>query len=216
MLLGREDDFFIVQKLSCLLTAQARNSGLFMQQLTQNPKIRSLDHQLSTWANIEMRKRLAFAIFRTEAYLSNIFHTRPMVSAEEMHIELPCPHSIWTATGYEATRRVFQFMENSAGNICYTFAELLHVAMNRGEVLPPLSAQDHEFLLLALQEKSLRFSEDPKKMRMARQISGPKLDEVSSYPSRPASTSCWIPSDGIMLQSPLSQRYMGDTHVDLD
>src|SRR5207248_6836578 len=50
---------------------------------------------LSRWVHAETRKRLAYSILRLEVYTSVLFNTRPLLSAEEMQLELPCSSFLW-------------------------------------------------------------------------------------------------------------------------
>lgn len=164
LLLGKEDAFSYAQQMSSILVVQARKLGLFKSsplRSTIGEDTADSDGLLNDWFGMEMKKRLAFTIFRIEAYLSTFFHTRPVVSTEETHIELPCPDFIWTSVGHDTRRRTLQTIEDHGEVQHYTFAELLQIALERNEPLPALDAQDHEFLLLALQEKASRFSQDP-------------------------------------------------------
>jgi hypothetical protein len=217
MHLGREDAFSHAQHLSSILVVQARKLGLFQlcspleRQATEDP-----DRLLNDWFDMEMKKRLAFAIFRTEAYLSTLYHTRPVVSVEEMHIELPCADFIWTAIGHDARRRALQAIEDSSRVQQYTFADLVQIAMDRNEVLPTLDAQDHEYLLLALQEKISRFSQGPALMSVSRPTGSAGPVNAFSHRTMHGSTYLNNQRDSLMGNSPLRNRQMADSLSDLD
>jgi hypothetical protein len=57
------------------------------------------DDKLRVWMHIEARKQLAFGILRADVYTSVLMSSRPLISAEEVELDLPAPDDIWIRPG---------------------------------------------------------------------------------------------------------------------
>lgn len=154
---GQKKAFSYAQHLSGVLIAQARKMEIFTTSLGETELwSRSQDAGLlvSNWINIESRKRLAFASLRLEMYTSVLHSTRPLVSGEEIELNLPCSHSLWSSsfTSEEAfAAAIRQECNTSSMDVLYT--DLLSISLDNSEKLPHLSMLHLEILMNGLQEK---------------------------------------------------------------
>jgi hypothetical protein len=65
---------------------------------------------------IESLKRLAFHALYEDACTSMSLFNPPLINPLEMHLELPCPRSLWEATTAEEWRRVLLNHSNTSAN----------------------------------------------------------------------------------------------------
>ncbi|KFY90898.1 hypothetical protein V500_04897 [Pseudogymnoascus sp. VKM F-4518 (FW-2643)] len=163
--LGKEEDFSQAQQLLAVLASQARRSGLFKAEnygpKDPHPEAKDADAGLAKWADGETKKRIVFEIFRLEAYLSSFTNTKPSVSWKELHIELPCSAYLWNLSGHDWKRRTLEAIEQSRGNGCRGFSDLVYGFLDGQENLQSLNDEDHERLFFAIQENLWSFCEDP-------------------------------------------------------
>jgi hypothetical protein len=166
---GQKRAFSYAQHLGGILVAQARRMNIFSAQTHQNSCLEEeaggastipAEERLSKWLHLEARKRLAFGILRAESYTSVLLNTRPLVSSEEINLELPCAEDIWggnfaTASRYlEAVRQ-----DRNLGRM--RFSDMVRIVMDREEIIPTLEPLGYELLLFGLQHSVWRFCHDP-------------------------------------------------------
>ncbi|KAJ9654476.1 hypothetical protein H2198_006485 [Neophaeococcomyces mojaviensis] len=156
---GQKRAFSYAQHIGAILVAQARRMDLF----TQVPPIsvvhdaassRTMNDWLEHWIRRESRKRLAFAILRLEMYISALQATRPLLSAEEMDVELPCSRYLWHNNfGSNATYVSAIRQELSMSYQTILFSDLIRLTYDEEEKIPHLDLLSHELLMNATQEK---------------------------------------------------------------
>lgn len=163
---GQKQAFSVAQQLGGVLVAVARKINLFGDSSFlprgAEPPFRG-EELLSRWVRAETRKRLALGIFRTEVFVSHLLNTRPLVSYEEVNIELPCANMIWNLKTKDLHRHILDF-ELYAERKEALFSDLVRIALDRSETLPNLKAADFEALLFGLQQLVWSFSHDPEMM----------------------------------------------------
>ena len=150
---GQQRAFSYAQHIGGTLVAQARRMNLFCaaSRAKQIPETGS--DWVIGWMRRESCKRLAFAIMRLEMYTSVLHSNRPLVSGEEMDIEMPCSRFIWhhsfsSAEALAAAIRQESFMQRHRP----LFSDVLRIALDPEEKLPYLETLDQELLLNAVQE----------------------------------------------------------------
>lgn len=144
---------YYAQQMSGVLVALARRLRLFSMS-------GSACWNLEKWVKLETRKRVAFAIFLNESYLSILTTSRPLMSAEELNLPLPCEDSLWTYVGDEWQSKISSLMTHDHLNFQITFSDLYHVVREDGIELPKLCSHGYRMLLLALQTDVWRFAQD--------------------------------------------------------
>ncbi|KAK0637647.1 Zinc finger protein klf1 [Lasiodiplodia hormozganensis] len=103
------------------------------------------------WTAIESKKRLAFAAFRLDCYISLCYDRGPIIRFQEVCVPLPSSDALWNAAHPGAWRLARQLEPNGRlhrtfSSLCTSaFAGLTHVAV------PVLLEEDYELALCALQ-----------------------------------------------------------------
>lgn len=142
------------QQISGVLVSQSRRLKLFSD----------LEHtrgDLAKWIRVETRKRIAFGIFLNESYLSMIANTRPLVSAEELNITLPCSDEEWTYVGPAWQTKMVSLMERTEEvHQRLYFSDIYRILLDEDEILARIDPAHHRLLLLGLQSEVWRFCHD--------------------------------------------------------
>jgi hypothetical protein len=142
------------QQISGILVSQSRRLKLFS----------NLEHprgDLAKWIRVETRKRIAFGIFLNESYLSMIANTRPLVSAEELNITLPCSDEEWTYVGPAWQTKMVSLMERTENlHQRLYFSDIYRILLEEDEILARIDPAHHRLLLLALQSEVWKFCHD--------------------------------------------------------
>ena len=144
---GHNRAFSYAQHLGSILIAQARRMDLFSPPRLQNVllPIPDLDSDSSTnaewlsrWVHAETRKRLAYAILRLEVYTSLLLNTRPLLSSEEMQLELPCSLFLWLTKFPSDSHFVAAIHQDAASNNRekVLFCDNVRLVMDRNEHPP--------------------------------------------------------------------------------
>lgn len=103
------------------------------------------------WTAIESKKRLAFAAFRLDCYISLCYDRGPTIRFQEVCVPLPSSDALWNAAHPGAWRLALQLEPNGRlhktfSSLCTSaFAGLTHAAV------PVLLEEDYELALCALQ-----------------------------------------------------------------
>lgn len=141
------------QQMSGVLVSQARRLNLFSPS---GP----VPQDISRWIRAETRKRVAFAIFLNESYLSILTATRPLVSAEELSLAMPCDNELWAYVGDEWQEKIHALMRADQGTYDLSFADLYRIVREKEWPLPNLQPASYRMLILALQVDVWKFSQD--------------------------------------------------------
>ncbi|KAL9087064.1 MAG: hypothetical protein Q9159_003828 [Coniocarpon cinnabarinum] len=135
MYFGHSRALSTTQMISGALVYLVRRMDLFGNaslsgQVPFEPKHRIGSRQ---WLRSENRKHLAIGMMALESDVSILFGTRPLVSAEEFGISLPCPAEIWVASDPEKVASAYT--ENDQRRYPL-FSQLVHLALDVNEPLP--------------------------------------------------------------------------------
>lgn len=167
---GQPKAFSYAQHLGALLVAQARRMDLFSAAHAQNAEatFRHLSgsspdsNRLGIWLHLEARRRLAFGIFRGDTYTSVLLHVKPLVSMEEIDLELPSCDTVWRAEKMPTQVCLYLIEHDRTPSRDMRASDIYRVALDPNEALPPLDPAGHELLLFGLQWPMWRFSRDQK------------------------------------------------------
>jgi len=158
---GHRKAFSTAQQLGGINVALARRMNIFtsMHRLGEQANTSVTfdswrDSQL--WIKDQTWKRLAFGMLRTDMFVSLLLGTPPLMSPEEILLEMPAPDSVWFHSHGA-------LLPDSGLAHCdgFLYADLIHIALDRDEPLPPLRSEQIELLLFGLQQAVWRFSHDP-------------------------------------------------------
>ncbi|KAI9733874.1 MAG: hypothetical protein M1834_002529 [Cirrosporium novae-zelandiae] len=167
--LGDKSALAYAQHLGCMLVNQARRMNLFASMHhrhsgchTQNKGFTDLNNPLRSCAHAEARKRLAFGILRIDVLVSILADTKPLISPEEINLELPCFDAAWL----NKFEQVKAFSQNAAptthtASKKYLYSDLVQIAIDQDEALPALQPIEYELVLCGLQYSVWRFCHDP-------------------------------------------------------
>lgn len=190
---GQAKAFSYAQHLGGLLVAQARRMDLFSAAHVQKYRVydsesvnsRSDAERFAVWLSLEARRRLAFGIFRADTYTSVLLNLKPLVSLDEIDLELPSCESIWRGERLPAhvCLKVIEQDRTLGRNL--RFSDIYRIALDRQEQLPALEASGHELLLFGLQCPVWRLSRDSEMFQRltGNDIEYPELDPKSSFHS---------------------------------
>jgi hypothetical protein len=168
---GHKRAFSYAQHLGGILIAQARRMDLFSPPKSQKwllsiPDLNS-DHStnaewLSRWVRAETRKRLAYSILRLEVYTSLLLNTRPLLSFEELQLELPCSPYLWLTKFPSDSHFIAAIQQDAASSNRerVLFCDLIRLAMDRDEHPPSFDVLCVELLLFGLQHHVWRLCHD--------------------------------------------------------
>lgn len=154
---GQKRAFSFAHHLGGALVAQARRMNLFSQTSShadENYALGSASTWIDHWLRMENRKVLAFAILRLEMYTSVLHSTRPLVSAKEINLHLPCSRYLWL-TSFNSTDVLAAAIrqENSTDKHEIIFCDLARIAIEPREDLPHIAMLPQELLMNAMQEQ---------------------------------------------------------------
>jgi hypothetical protein len=168
---GHKRAFSYAQHLGSILIAQARRMDLFSPRqspkwLLSIPDLHSdpsanLDW-LSGWIHAETRKRLAYSILRLEVYSSLLLNTRPLLSPEELQLELPCSAFLWLTKFPSDSMFIAAIKQDAASSNRekVLFCDFVRLAMDKDEHPPAFDVISVELLLLGLQHHVWRLCHD--------------------------------------------------------
>lgn len=173
--------------LGTLLAAQARRMELFSAAYskTSMEKFRNLDgsltdqERLTIWLRCESRRRLAFGIYRSEAYTSLLLQSKPLFYLGEIDLTFPSCDAVWNGEKMPASVCI-HLIENdrTPGRDLYA-SEIYYIALDSDETLPPLDPISYELLALGLLWPAWEYSRNP---TLLSRLCGEKLsvpDELS-------------------------------------
>ena len=168
---GQKKGFSYSQHLGSILISQARRMNLLsppsheiLLQSLPDPKESSVVNSewLYRWIAAETRKRLAYAILRLEAYTSVLLNCRPLLTAEELELELPCSKFLWLSTFSSDAAYTSAIRQDLASSIQerMLFPDAVNIAMDEKEWLQPTDIISHELVLFGLQQHVWRACRD--------------------------------------------------------
>ncbi|SMR53674.1 unnamed protein product [Zymoseptoria tritici ST99CH_1A5] len=134
-----DNAFSAAQHLSAALSTHVHRMRLFtlksLDSLSQ-----PLRKQRKTSILLEGRKMLAFGILRAETFMSVLLNKKPLISSEEINLPLPYAHELPTTFSHEDP--VPQEPPLPCGGLL--FSDLIRIALDEEEMLPPLRPFDIE------------------------------------------------------------------------
>ncbi|KAF2652917.1 hypothetical protein K491DRAFT_603861 [Lophiostoma macrostomum CBS 122681] len=174
--------------LGTLLAAQARRMDLFSDAYAtaSMERFRNVDgsltdqERLTVWLRLESRRRLAFGIYRSEAYTSLLLQTKPLFYLGEIDLAFPSCDAVWNGQKMPPSVCI-QLIENdrTPGRDLYA-SEIYHIALDGEETLPPMDPIGFELLALGLLWPTWEYSRNPTLLSRlcGRELSVP--DELST------------------------------------
>jgi hypothetical protein len=177
---GQKKAFSCAQQLGCILISQCRKINLFSDDFAHvSVRDGQIDQQVLINCRIraETRRRLAFGTFRADIFLSVLLNTRPLISYEEMNMEMPCAAALWRYDAHDLQQYLRESEINQKSKRRMLFSDLVRIAMDRSEPLPGLNPAESELLLFALQHSVWQFSHDP---NIFQRLTGNEIFDSSS------------------------------------
>ncbi|KAF2485020.1 hypothetical protein BDY17DRAFT_95235 [Neohortaea acidophila] len=189
---GQKQAFSYAQHLGAILVAQARRMNLFAR--TKHPAATSRPHapaaaaERSSWSSAEQQRRLAFGILRADVFTSTLLNTRPYLTYEEFRITLPRSDSLWHNDKCLTVEQLLVAQQFEDEQHPLNFADLVHIALERDEDLPQLTAAGYELCLFGLQGLVWSFSQDTDVLHQMKEhmASSGEFDECSASATRDA------------------------------
>ena len=183
---GQKKGFSYSQHLGSILISQARRMNLFsppsyqlLLQTLPDTKDSSVVNSewLYRWIASETRKRLAYAILRLEAYTSVLLNCRPLLTAEELELELPCSKFLWLSSFSSDSAYMAAIRQDLASSIQerMLFSDAVNIATDEKEWLQPTDIISHELVAFGLQQHVWRSCRD---VESALRISGRDAPEL--------------------------------------
>ncbi|KAE8442954.1 hypothetical protein EG329_002492 [Mollisiaceae sp. DMI_Dod_QoI] len=162
---GQSQAFSYAQHLGGILVAQARRMNLFKAQRCRSDDSisesqRTTSERLTRWLYLEARRRLAFGILRAKTYTSVLLNTRPLVSPEEIDLEVPYADSTWRGPQLPPDIYLAMVDRDRASRLKQRFSDVVRISSERDEVPSALDPLGNELLLFGLQQLVWRFSHD--------------------------------------------------------
>ncbi|KAE8420786.1 fungal-specific transcription factor domain-containing protein [Aspergillus pseudocaelatus] len=158
---GQRRGFSYAQHLGAIIVAQARRMDLFSTLGSVPTGPVPIEQQLASWHIDESRKRLAFGILRADVFASVLLNTRPLLSAEEVYLDLPAEDDIWQELDKIPQHQLItRLRAERPGEHSLPFCDLVRVAEDRDETLLCMNARGYELLIFGLQGHIWRFSHD--------------------------------------------------------
>lgn len=158
---GQRRAFSYAQHLGAIIVAQARRMDLFSTLGSGITGDCRIEQQIAAWHNSESRKRLAFGILRADVFTSVLLNTRPLLSAEEIYLDLPTDDETWEdLDNIPLDQLVARLKAEPPRTLGLPFCDLVRVAGDRGETLLNMNARGYELLIFGLQDHVWRFSHD--------------------------------------------------------
>ncbi|CEN59945.1 hypothetical protein ASPCAL02386 [Aspergillus calidoustus] len=166
---GQPKAFSFAQHLGALIVGQARRMDLFsssyadacQRRLFQSGTPVSDQDRQALWLHLEGRRRLAFAIFRAETYTSVLLQKKPLLTMQDMHLTLPSCDAVWGSEKVPARLCLEMIKHDRTPSRHLMASDIIHIALEQDEPLPPLDPSAYEMLLFGLQSCIWRFSSDP-------------------------------------------------------
>ena len=154
MYFGHPRALTATQMIGGALIYVARRLDLFGGAILSGQLPHALNQKVGSpqWIRNETRKHLAVGLLMLESDVSLLFGTRPLVSAEEFGIALPCSHGVWIS---ESPSPPVLTGENRE---MFLFSHLVHIALDPNEVYPILDPFVMKMILHGLQDQVWRFS----------------------------------------------------------
>jgi len=125
---------------------------------------------LETWSKREATIRFAFGSFRAEVFVSLLLNVRPLVSPEEINLQLPSPDELWMGSLVDQQEFLKSWRISSL-----LYSDLIRIAMDRVEILPDVSVAHRDLILFGAQDSVWRFSHDPDLFSRLVGFQGPTL-----------------------------------------
>lgn len=164
---GQPKAFSFAQHLGALLVGQARRMDLFtstdscLRRLYQpGSSISDTDRQ-ALWLHVEGKRRVAFAVFRAETYTSVLLQRKPLLTMKDINLMLPSCDTVWASERLPAHLCLQMIKHDRTPSRHLKASDLIHIALDQAEPLPPLDPTAFELLLLGLQSCIWRFASDP-------------------------------------------------------
>ncbi|KAJ8117606.1 hypothetical protein OPT61_g1251 [Boeremia exigua] len=165
---GQPKAFTYAHHLGALLVAQARRNDLFsavhaskiLERFHLSKGVASDDERFGLWLQLETRRRLAFGIFRGDTYTSALLNTKPLVSMEEIDLQLPTCEAVWRSENLSVSLCLQMIEHDQTPSRELWASDVFRIAMENKEPLPPLSPAGQELLMFGLQYPTWRFSRD--------------------------------------------------------
>ncbi|KAH7418072.1 hypothetical protein BKA64DRAFT_564850 [Cadophora sp. MPI-SDFR-AT-0126] len=214
---GQSKAFSYAQHLGGVLVAQARRMDIFSAPRTRyGEKEAALskkpEDRLSRWLLSEGRRRLAFGILRAETYTSVLLNTRPLISPEEIDLELPCSDQTWRGPALPLDIYLALVERDHTTVKAQRFSDTIRIALERDERFSVLDPIGNELLIFGLQQAVWRFSHDYYMFeRLTGRQSGPTLSTTQRRAST-ANLSCGRSDDHLVTRP----QGMHDLEGDLD
>ncbi|KAH8890175.1 hypothetical protein GQ53DRAFT_180915 [Thozetella sp. PMI_491] len=155
--------------LGTLLVAQVRRMELFsaaysqasMEEFHSANGTLTDQERLTIWLRTETRRRLAFGIFRSEAYTSLLLQSKPLFYLAEIDLAFPSCDAVWKGEKMPASVCI-HLIENdrTPGRDLYA-SEIYHIALDGEETLPPMDPLGYELLALGLLWPTWEYSRNP-------------------------------------------------------
>ncbi|KAL3484552.1 hypothetical protein BJX62DRAFT_248345 [Aspergillus germanicus] len=164
---GQPKAFSFAQHLGALLVGQARRMDLFtstdscLRHLNQQGSSISDTDRQALWLHVEGKRRLAFAIFRAETYTSVLLQKRPLLTMKDITLMLPSCDPVWASERLPAHLCLQMIKHDRTPSRHLKASDLIHIALDQAEPLPPLDPTAYELLLLGLQSCIWGFVSDP-------------------------------------------------------
>lgn len=155
--------------LGTLLAAQVRRMELFSAaySLASMERFRNLDgsltdqERLAIWLRLESRRRLAFGIYRSEAYTSLLLQSKPLFYLGEIDLAFPSCDAVWNGHKMDASVCIQLIENDQTPGRDLDASEIYYIALDRGEDLPPMDPLGYELLALGLLWPTWEYSRNP-------------------------------------------------------
>lgn len=154
MYFGHARALTAVQMVGGALIYLARKLDLFGGVVLSNqlPLETSRRFASPQWIRSETRKHLAAGLLMLENDVSLLFGTRPLVSAEEFGISLPCSHGVWTSESVTPPDLSQVQVQQPL------FSQLVHIALDLNEPYPNLDPFAMKMIMHGIQDHVWRYS----------------------------------------------------------
>lgn len=152
----QEGAFSAALQLGATLNAHAHRMRLFtLKRARSHGEFPRMSGRECTIA--QGRAMLAYGMLRAETFTSVLLNRKPLLSYEEINLPLPFSGLATDLSSDNGTRE--QERALPCGGVL--FSDLVRIALDENEILPPLRPVDLELLLFGLQHDVWRFSHDP-------------------------------------------------------
>ena len=152
---GQPNAFSYSQHIAGILVAQVRRMGICSRTPVSPPELDTSSQEggLGKWIHRECEKRLTYAVMRLQCYTSVLHSARPLLSAEEMDVELPCSHHLWHRQFSSTAALVGAIKQDlEIQRVPMLFSDLLRIAIDGEEPIPSLTFLEQELFMNGLQE----------------------------------------------------------------